>query len=119
MRKILVLAAAAALAACAQNAKPEAARKKTALPPPSAAALQEPVTWAFACADGTVLKATFSTAPDAVRLVFADGRALTLPQAISASGARYADGANEFWNKGEEATLTLAPAPPQRCHASN
>jgi len=32
---------------------------------------------------------------------------LTLPQAISASGARFKDGANEFWNSGSEALLTL------------
>ena len=35
-------------------------------------------------------------------------RRLVLPQAISASGARYADErGNEFWNKGDQATLTL------------
>ena len=35
-------------------------------------------------------------------------RRIVLPQAISASGARYADGrGNEFWNKGDQATLTL------------
>jgi len=38
-----------------------------------------------------------------------EGRALTLPQAVSASGARYADAAgNQFWNKGKDAVLTLA-----------
>lgn len=42
-----------------------------------------------------------------VRLLLPDGRDLTLPQAISASGARYTDGSILFWNKGDEARLEL------------
>ncbi|MDH5832480.1 MliC family protein [Luteimonas kalidii] len=35
-------------------------------------------------------------------------RQVQLPQAMAASGARYADAAgNEFWNKGDQASLTL------------
>ena len=45
-----------------------------------------------------------------------DGTALTLPQAQSGSGARYADQAgNELWNKGRDATLTLAGKPQVQC----
>jgi hypothetical protein len=42
-----------------------------------------------------------------VRLVLSDGRNLTLPQAMSASGARYAnkDESIVFWNKGDTAFL--------------
>lgn len=42
-----------------------------------------------------------------VRLVFSDGREMVLPQTISASGARYAEGSVVFWNKGNEAFLDL------------
>lgn len=42
-----------------------------------------------------------------VRLYLADGRVATLPQTISASGARYSDGSILFWNYGDEARLEL------------
>ncbi|MEL1264658.1 YbaY family lipoprotein [Pseudoxanthomonas putridarboris] len=59
--------------------------------------------------------ARFDNAADNVVLDI-DGEALTLPQAVSASGARYADAqGNEFWNKGREATLTLAGKPQLDC----
>ena len=32
---------------------------------------------------------------------------LTLPQGISASGARYTDGSTTFWNKGDDAHLEI------------
>lgn len=64
---------------------------------------------AFRCGDTTV-QTRFGQ--DAMTLTL-DGRTLTLTQAISASGARYAglgpDGPVEFWNKGREATLTVGP----------
>jgi hypothetical protein len=62
----------------------------------------------FGCSDGRSIDATFvSGASSSVKLVLSDGRTLTLPQAPSASGARYA-GANEsivFWNKGNTAFI--------------
>ena len=47
-------------------------------------------------------------------------RSITLPQAISGSGARYADAqGNELWTKGmEDGTLTLAGEPPRTCVAA-
>lgn len=64
---------------------------------------------AFACGGDTVAATFVNSDPGLVHLAGPD-RALTLPQAPSASGARYAgrvDGeAWEFWNKGNEATLT-------------
>lgn len=43
-----------------------------------------------------------------VALTLSDGRAITLPQTISASGARYAtpDESMVFWNKGDTAFIT-------------
>lgn len=48
------------------------------------------------------------------------GKTLMLPQAMSASGARYADAqGNEFWGKGlKDATLTLAGKAPRTCSGS-
>lgn len=63
----------------------------------------------YACSGGTKLIARFSP-PDAetgsVALTFETGETLSLPQAISADGGRYADKGVEFWIKGTKATLT-------------
>jgi membrane-bound inhibitor of C-type lysozyme len=63
-----------------------------------------PVT--FRCDDGSAIIATFANAPDpaTVHLVRGD-QTFTLPQAISASGARYLGDAIEFWNKGRDAAV--------------
>src|SRR5262249_44028116 len=58
----------------------------------------------FSCADGKVIDATFiNGTPSSVTLALSDGRKLSLPQARSASGARYAtkDESVVFWNKGD------------------
>ena len=65
----------------------------------------------FACADGKAIDATFINGPrSSVRLVLSDGRRLSLPQALSASGARYAtkDETIVFWNKGDTAFIEEA-----------
>lgn len=66
----------------------------------------------YACADGTELKAVFSpleASPGSAVLTFAGSATeITLPQAVSADGGRYADADMEFWIKGNEATLTRA-----------
>lgn len=64
----------------------------------------------YTCEGGTELTAIFSpvgTTPGQVELLFEgkDGD-LVLPQAVSADGGRYADSDNEFWIKGDSATLT-------------
>jgi putative lipoprotein len=60
----------------------------------------------FRCGD-MLVGAIFDNAAGNVTLGI-NTRRHVLPQAPSASGARYADDAgNEFWNKGDEATLTL------------
>lgn len=60
----------------------------------------------FICDEDKTIDADFYERE--VDLVFSDGRTMTLPQAISASGARYAT-ENEsivFWNKGDTAFVT-------------
>jgi len=63
-----------------------------------------PVT--FTCDDGSAIEATFDNAPDpaTVLLVRGDEQA-TLPQAMSASGARYLGDDITFWNKGRDAAV--------------
>jgi len=62
----------------------------------------------FACKDGKSIDATFVNVPPAsVKLALSDGRTMTLPQAMSGSGARYAnpDESVVFWNKGNTAFI--------------
>ena len=65
------------------------------------------ITALFTCEGGRSVEATFDNEKDTVRLILSDGRDLTVPRALSASGARYAN-ANEsfvFWNKGNTAFI--------------
>lgn len=66
---------------------------------------QRLITATFKCAGGKAIRATFSGS--SVELILSDGRHLTLPQALSASGARYAnaDESFVFWNKGNAAFI--------------
>ena len=59
----------------------------------------------FSCAEGKMIFASFSDRQ--VALTLSDQRAYTLPQTISASGARYADEEEKivFWNKGNTAFI--------------
>ncbi len=59
----------------------------------------------FTCTQGKALKALFTAG--AVNLSLSDGRRINLPQAVSASGARYAnpDESFVFWNKGKGAFI--------------
>lgn len=59
----------------------------------------------FTCTGDTSLKADFGE--HYVRLTLSDGRQITLPQAISADGGRYAnpDESFVFWNKGNTAFI--------------
>jgi membrane-bound inhibitor of C-type lysozyme len=63
-----------------------------------------PVT--FRCDDGSDIMATFDNAPDPATVLLVRGdQAFTLPQAMSASGARYLGEGIEFWNKGRDAAV--------------
>lgn len=70
-------------------------------------AAPKPVT--FSCAEGKEIMAIFYPDDDQyVDLSLSDDRALSLPRAISGSGARYAkdDESFVFWNKGDTAFVT-------------
>ena len=74
-----------------------------ALPAPA----ETPVATAvFKCQGGKSIDATFYA--NSVSLKLSDGRSLMVPQAMSASGARYAnkDETFVFWNKGDTAFVT-------------
>jgi len=74
----------------------------------SCAAPATPIRALFSCAGGkTIDAAFFNVAPGHVELALSDGRRLTLPQALSGSGARYASADERvvFWNKGETAFI--------------
>lgn len=62
----------------------------------------------YACDEGKTIAASFYThaSGSSVLLVLSDGRKMSLPQTISASGARYAkDDSFVFWNKGNTAFI--------------
>ncbi|MFH0712802.1 MAG: MliC family protein [Candidatus Jorgensenbacteria bacterium] len=68
-----------------------------------------PKTAVFNCDDEKTITATFYPTDDKyVDLVLSDERKLSVPRAISASGARYAkaDESFVFWNKGDTAFIT-------------
>ena len=60
----------------------------------------------FKCQGGKSIEATFYASSVSIKL--SDGRSLTVPQAMSGSGARYAnkDETFVFWNKGDTAFVT-------------
>lgn len=63
----------------------------------------------FTCNDSKSITATFYLTDDKfVDLTLSDGRKMSVPHALSASGARYAkdDGSFVFWNKGDTAFVT-------------
>lgn len=63
----------------------------------------------FTCDDAKTITATFYPSDDQfVDLVMSDGTNISLPRAMSGSGARYAkeDESLVFWNKGDTATVT-------------
>jgi membrane-bound inhibitor of C-type lysozyme len=60
----------------------------------------------YVCAEDETIEATYYA--DKVDLVLSDGRSMSVPQAMSGSGARYAnaDESIVFWNKGDTAFIT-------------
>jgi len=93
---LLCTTACAAVVSCAHGAAPPA---------------EHSVAASFDCAGGKRIQAVFATgAQPGVKLALSDGREMVLPQAISASGARYAnrDESFVFWNKGRTAFVEEA-----------
>ena len=83
-----------------------AAVKTAATGTGTAPSLPQRIQARFTCADGKSINATFINGKSSsVQLVFSDGRKMTLPQAMSADGGRYANKAETvvFWNKGNTA----------------
>jgi membrane-bound inhibitor of C-type lysozyme len=73
----------------------------------SSALAETPVATAtFKCQGGKSIEATFYA--NSVDLKLSDGRSLKVPQAMSASGARYAnkDETFVFWTKGDTSFVT-------------
>jgi membrane-bound inhibitor of C-type lysozyme len=66
--------------------------------------------WAYSCPDGYTFTITYSNPDNAGDIaIFEDASGTTkLPRAVSASGAKYSNGATIFWSKGEEAMVTVA-----------
>jgi membrane-bound inhibitor of C-type lysozyme len=58
----------------------------------------------YTCADGSQLTAAFIPQSKSAYLQL-DGKSMSLPQRLSASGARYAKGGVTFWIKGNSAQL--------------
>lgn len=86
-------------------------RVSTGDTPQPAAQLQK-TSWTC---DGMTFDATFDLTGERVDLALPDG-ALSLPLAVSASGARYVDHrGNEFWTKGDTGTLTRAGGKKAEC----
>ncbi|MCC7039992.1 MAG: MliC family protein [Burkholderiales bacterium] len=101
-----------AAAQAAQPAHPNSCRDGTcareAAPPPTASGVPARVKARFTCVGGKSIDATFiNTGNRRVRLTLPDGRKMTLPQAVAADGARYANTQETvvFWNKGNTAFM--------------
>ncbi len=122
---VAALSLALALAAC-QGERPAGTTTASATDAPPTTAGDAPVPAeavdygagmiesAWRCGEERVA-ARFDNRAGTATLTHSRGE-LVLPQAISASGARYADvNGNEFWSKGSEATLTLSGREPVEC----
>ncbi|MGD9924832.1 MAG: MliC family protein [Pseudorhodoplanes sp.] len=70
----------------------------------------------YSCADGTSISGAFFKGERNMRIQM-DGRALTLPQRLAASGARYAKAGVSFWIKGQDATLKRPKRKTTTCRA--
>lgn len=103
-RQVVIASLLLACAACTPSDAPEAQ------PAPSPAPIEAPAATAasgFRCGD-LLVGVAFDTTADTATLSWS-GHRRVLPAVTAASGARYADADGaEFWNKGDEATLTLA-----------
>jgi len=65
--------------------------------------------------DATDVTALFFNQAPAEVVLLVGTAATRLPQAMAASGSRYAAGDQEFWIKGDQASWRLGSAPPMGC----
>jgi putative lipoprotein len=96
---ITLMTGALLLTGCGSSASPP---KETAPQTAPAAPSKPPIVARFDC-DTLALTATFHE--DRVVIEVPEQRAMTLPHTLSASGARYSNGTDTFWNQGREATF--------------
>lgn len=90
------------LVACGSSAPSQEATTQTPAPSKDSAPAKPSIVTRFDC-DTLALTATFQE--DRVVIEVPEQRPLTLLHAESASGARYSNGTDTFWNKGREATF--------------
>jgi membrane-bound inhibitor of C-type lysozyme len=98
----------------AKSPAPPAAKPATSTSEPMKGDTGMGLTTRYACDGLEVATTQRQSSKDLVLEV--RGRALTLPQATSASGAKYQDAkGNTFWSKDQQATLTLAGEKARKC----
>ncbi len=68
------------------------------------------------CDDGATGSALFVEGPPPGAWLTLNGRRRLMPQVEAADGARYQQGDDLFWLKGDSATVALAGANPRQCH---
>ncbi|AVW90536.1 MliC family protein [Celeribacter baekdonensis] len=74
-----------------------------------------PEVFHYVCDRGVGIDAVYTGTDDApAAVIYAEGRLISMSQAVSASGARYAEAAGasgyEWWTKGDTATLSYFDA---------
>lgn len=94
------------MAACGQPAGDAAPAEEASRPPITTEPPSQPVTVAYACADGSSLTATYSGRDATVEY---GGRTHAMTTEISASGARYVGDGLQWWTRGDEGTVTPMP----------
>ena len=91
---------------CTRESIPRAASPARAAA--QSAAVAKTIQAFFACDAGKTVNAVFTNGTQSsVKLTLSDGRELSVPQAVSGSGARYANSSESFvfWNKGNTAFI--------------
>lgn len=101
MRVVAVFSALALLTAC-----------QTPCPAPATG----PINTSFRCEDGSVLNATFTRNPDAVRIAQEGYVVVDLPARVTGSGYRYNNNGAEFRGRANEARWTRPGAAETECH---
>jgi len=96
MRKAVValIAVILAIAGCAGTGSTPAESKTKAAVPEQSLIVQGIV---YVSDKGEILTATFDNKKETVEVKLPDGKVVMLPRAISASGARYSNGHETFW----------------------
>ena len=82
---------------------------------PCPAPPMEPVSTSFRCEDGSVLNATFTHNPDAVRIAQEGYVVVDLPARVTGSGYRYNSNGAEFRGRANEAHWTRPGAAETVC----